>query len=98
MANPTQQPAQSTEQPHVLTRVWAGTHYIWQKEKAVEFMEWWKTTEHSKGTNPNWGSKKRKADATSIWSHFDECANATTGEPGLCYRSCHELFVNPNIR
>ncbi len=61
-------------------------------------MEWWKTTEHSKGTNPNWGSKKRKADATSIWSHFDECTNAITGEPGLCCRSCHELFVHPNIR
>jgi hypothetical protein len=90
--------AQSTDQPNLLTRVWGSTHYLWQMEKEVEFMEWWKTTEYSKGTNSNCGSKKRKADKTSFWSHFDECANATTREPGLYCRTCHELLINPNIR
>jgi hypothetical protein len=97
MANPTQLSAQSTEQPNLLRRVWAGTHYIWQREKVAEFMEWLRTTQHIKGPNPNWGSKKSMADATSIWSHFDECADTTTGEPGLCCRSCHQLFFHPNI-
>jgi hypothetical protein len=84
--------------PCPLTKIRKGTHYLWQREKETEFILWWKTIAHSKGPSPNWASKKRKIDDTTIWPHFDKCASITTSEPALCCRSCHETFVHPNVR
>jgi hypothetical protein len=72
-----------------------GTHFIWEEDKNAEFMRWWKTTEHSTGPNPHWGSKRRK---TTIWSHFAECAHITSGEPALSCQTCHQTLVHPSVR
>jgi hypothetical protein len=78
-----------------LVRIRKRTHYLWEEEKNEAFISWWKTTEYRKGPDPHWGSKRRK---TEIWSHFDECANITTGEPAICCRTCYLVFVHPSIR
>jgi hypothetical protein len=90
----TSTPSASTV-PVGLVCIRAGTHYKWEEEKREDFKIWWSTTEHSKGPDPNWGSKWQKTD---IWQHFDECANIMTGEPALCCRTCHQVFVHPNVR
>jgi hypothetical protein len=85
----------TVEHSPALVRNRKGTHFIWEEDKNEEFMRWWKITEHSKGPNPHWGSKRRK---TEIWSHFAECAQITSGEPALSCRTCHQTLVHPSVR
>jgi hypothetical protein len=85
----------TVERLPALVRNRKGTHFIWEEDKNEEFMRGWKTTEHSKGPNPHWDSKRRK---TEIWSHFAECAHITSEELALSYRTCHQTLVHLSVR
>lgn len=88
------------EPPAILPRLSSNPDFVRYTERQDDtFNTWWNTTPHAaqirnsptEYRHPNWHSKK----SSSVWTSYEQVANAKTGLPKAACRRCGRLLLHP---
>jgi BED zinc finger len=90
--------------PSTLPRLATNYAFVkWTQQYSNAFIAWWNTTQYallvknspSSYHLPSWDISKK---SSSVWSSFDQAAEAKTGQPKVACRTCGRVFNHPSVK